>query len=231
MRSTGVRVGFLWENFASMSEATGSRAAELAAGQVESIVAAAQEGAEQLTAEAQREAEELRERGRQEAAQVLEAAQAEAGGLTDAARQEADHTRAEARREARELTEGARHHAEELATEAQRQADQLREQSRREAESRVAEAEEASTQVLAEARSRSGGLNRLGLALSEQGERLLRDVQAAHRRMQSDLRVESPRRASATEREPSEKAPERRPRSRSRNPLELDVPNWVGPDR
>jgi hypothetical protein len=43
--------------------------------------------------------------------------------------------------------------------------------------------------VLEEAHALHSGMRRLGEVLSDQAERMLRDVQAAHRRMQADLRV------------------------------------------
>ena len=53
----------------------------------------------------------------------------------------------------------------------------------------MAAAERAAAEVLEEARALSGGLRQLGRSLEEQADRILRDVQAAHRRMQADLRV------------------------------------------
>jgi hypothetical protein len=102
--------------------------------------------------------------------------------------------------------------------------------------------------VLSEAKVLSTGLRRLGESLSEQGERILRDVSAAHKKMQGDLRVgpsgepppRAPRRPSdsheaellATVRQAEEERegePRRRPSAPARkNPIDdLDVPNWV----
>ena len=58
-------------------------------------------------------------------------------------------------------------------------------------EGRVSDAEKASARVLEEAKTLSSGLRQLGASLQSQGERILRDVQAAHKRMQADLRVGS----------------------------------------
>jgi hypothetical protein len=145
-------------------------AAELAAQQVESIVSAAQAAAEQLMEEGRQEADAIRARGRQEAAEPLE----------------------RARRQALELSADARREAERLLADARKEAAQTREQTRRAVEGRVAGAEEAADRVLEEARVLSAGLRRLGKALGEQGERIMRDVQTAHRRMQADLRVGPP---------------------------------------
>jgi cell division septum initiation protein DivIVA len=218
-----------------MSAQSGSRAAEIAAQQVESIVSAAQAAADRLRQEAEREAQEIRERGERDAARRL------------------DETRAEALR----LGQDARREADRLMADAQRDAAQLREQTRRQVEGRVAAAEKAAADVLEEARTLSGGLQRLGQMLGNQGERILRDVQAAHRRMQADLRVapeplpetapsrsprpargraderedealETLRRAVAGEREPRTGRERPARASERRSPIDdLDVPSWV----
>ncbi len=74
---------------------------------------------------------------------------------------------------------------------ARREAAELREKTRRASEEQTAAAKKASAEVLSEAQALSAGLRRLGESLGSQAERILRDVQAAHRRMQADLRVES----------------------------------------
>jgi len=53
----------------------------------------------------------------------------------------------------------------------------------------TASARQACADVLAEAEALSAGMRRLGETLGSQAERMLRDVQAAHRQMQADLRV------------------------------------------
>jgi multidrug efflux pump subunit AcrA (membrane-fusion protein) len=215
-----------------------SQAALFASQQVESIVAAAQGAADELTRQAQAEAEQIRA----------------------AAQAEAEHATAEAQRQAAAAGLEARQSANSMLEEARTEAEQTREQARRAAESRVAAAEEAAEQVLSEAKVLSTGLRRLGESLSEQGERILRDVTAAHRRMQGDLRVgpsDEPRPARsetrprsrteerimrpadpreeellATVRQAEEQRegdrPARRPAAGRENPIEdLDVPNWV----
>ena len=211
-------------------EGQGSRAAEIAAGYVESIVAAAEQSANELTEKARREAEEVRAKAREEAARELD----------------------DARRKAVELGQDARRSASEQIAEAQKEAEQIREQTRRQIESRVAEAEEAAARVLEEARTLSSGLRQLGGSLQSQGERILRDVQAAHKRMQADLRIElpepeprprdretgrggssdshaTPEERAALERAASElREGTRRPARPPQNPLDdLDVPRWV----
>ena len=222
--------------------ASSSRAADIAAQQVESIVSAAQAAADQLRSEAERDAEAIR-----------------AAGERDAARH-VDKARAEALR----LGQDARRDSENLLADAEREASELRERTRRESQERVATAEAAAGEVLEEARALSSGLQRLGQMLGNQGERILRDVQAAHKRMQADLRVspepsperpssprrtapsraaagedealETLRRAVSGEREGGTEGGSREPRPREssagrQNPIEdLEVPNWVEPD-
>ena len=129
------------------AEGSGSRAAELAAHQVEAIVAAAEQSAEELRLQAARDAERITEKALHEARGELDSARAEA--------------------------------------------EQLRAQARREVRGRLAAAEDAAAQVLEEAKTLSSGLRQLGATLQSQGERILRDVQAAHKRMQAELRVAS----------------------------------------
>jgi hypothetical protein len=88
--------------------------------------------------------------------------------------------------------------------------------ARREADERIARAEQAAAEALAQAEAISGGLRQLAGSLEGQAERILRDVQAGHRRLMGDLRVELPRGSTSD-----------RPRPRG-NPLEdLDVPRWA----
>jgi hypothetical protein len=202
----------VWDNRLVMSVGGSghSRAAELAAQQVESIVSAAQAAADEVKLQAEQEAEAIRAQGRQEAGAELE----------------------RARTEAVQLGQEARKDAKSLVDDAERESAQIREQTQRAVEGKVADAEERAEQVLAEAETLSTGLRRLGETLSDQGGRILRDVQSAHRRMQADLRVAP----SGSERPRSSRSPGEGARDasggRSRNPLEdLEVPNWVGRER
>jgi vacuolar-type H+-ATPase subunit E/Vma4 len=197
-----------------MAHEPGSRAAELAAQQVESIVGAAQASADLVQQEAAREAE----------------------GIIAQARRDAEKELDRARAEAAKLGEQARRDAESQVEEASNESAQIREQTQRAVEGRVADAEEKAARVMEEAETLSKGLRRLGEALGEQGGRILRDVQAAHRRMQADLQVAAPdpeetlRRARSA-RTPADSGQERVGGGR-RNPFEeIDVPGWVGPDR
>jgi F0F1-type ATP synthase membrane subunit b/b' len=198
--------------------------AELAAQEVESIVSAAQAAADEIRRAAERDAEALRDRGRHDAERDL----------------------GEARRRAVMLGQDARREAERIVAEAQTEARQTREQTRRAVEGRVAGAERAAVEVLEEARTLASTLRRMGDALGAHGERILSDVQGAHRRMQAELRVgpdpdrrpEPPpgrsagrfaRREPASTPRPTRPAATRSPAgSERRNRLEeLEVPSWV----
>ena len=89
------------------------------------------------------------------------------------------------------MGQDARQEAEALVGDARKESEQVREQTQRAVEGRVAGAEKAAAEVLEEAQALSGGLRQLGRSLEEQADRILRDVQAAHKRMQADLRVQS----------------------------------------
>jgi hypothetical protein len=217
-------------------EGTGSKAAEIAAQYVESIVAAAEESAAKLEKEAQEKAEEIRAKARKDAEREID----------------------RARKKAVELDQDARRSASSQIEEAEKEAEQVREQTRRQIEGRVAAADDAATQVLEEARTLSSGLRQLGSSLQSQGERILRDVQAAHKRMQADLQVNlvepeapsgrvrpvprrrvaevgsgptaTPEERAAIERAASElrDSPRSRRRRSGDNPFDdLDVPSWV----
>jgi hypothetical protein len=193
-----------WENRSAMSGEHDPQAADLAAEQVEAIVAAAQAAAQRITDEAERGAEAIRARGRRDAEEELE----------------------RARKQALEFDADTRREAKRLVDEALRESRQIKAQTRRAVEGRVAGAEEAAAQVLEEAHALSTGLHRLGQLLGEQGERILREVRAAHQRMQADLRVGPP---------DADEPPEPRPRTarvardRATAPRrdDLQVPTWV----
>lgn len=207
-----------------MTEPSRFSAADHAAGQVEQIVGAAQKAADQIVAEANAEREKARADAHKIADKELEAA----------------------RKEAILLTQDARRDIEDMLSDARREASDLRAQTDRAVEGRVAGAEKAAAEVLSEARALTGGLRQLGKALEEQAEKILRDVQAAHKRMQADLRVDSgparesfsepELRASRTQDEPER--PERRPRpardlerdSDGDSDSPFEVPSWVGRD-
>lgn len=229
-----------------MSAPSGQRASELAAQQVEQIVSAAQAAAEQIRTEAQAERQDIRKAARREGEEAVKQA-----------RRSAQEDLTEARKEAIHLGQDARRDAGLLLSDAQQEAAQIREKARRAVDGRVAAAERAAADVLEEARALSAGLHQLGKALEDHADRILRDVQAAHKRMQADLRVGSvpddddPLRSLAREtgsdrsaeggasrsvsvrresREPAEPdGADGAPRGRRRNPFEeIELPPWVG---
>ena len=202
-----------------MSARPTTRASDVAARQVEQIVNAAQEAAEQIREEARRELVEIRKRGEGEVEKELN----------------------RARKEAILLTQEARRDAEDILKDANAEATRLRESTERAVQGRVASAEKAAAEVLAEARVLSGGLQQLGRSLEEQANRILRDVTAAHKKMQADLRIASPAEravtASGPEQEPARPAArlaadassprQAEPSRRRRNPFEdIEVPTW-----
>ena len=208
-----------------MSANPGPRASDLAARQVEQIVSAAQAAAEKLRADA-----------------------------TEHARRSAADELRKAQKEAIVLERDARRDAEAILGDAQAEAARVREKARRSVDGRVAAAERAAAEVLEEARALSGGLQQLGKALEAHADRILREVTAAHKRMQADLRVARPAAAGTSEppddvkadpastgagparkgAEPSTpKQPSRddeaQSRRKRRNPFEeMEVPTWVG---
>ncbi|MDQ3936234.1 MAG: hypothetical protein M3340_16565, partial [Actinomycetota bacterium] len=86
-----------------------------------------------------------------------------------------------------------------------KEAARILEIARKEADERVARAQQAADEALRQAEAISTGLRRLGESLEGQAERILRDVQAGHRRLMADLRVELPAR------EPAPREPAREP--------------------
>lgn len=207
-----------------MSAPPPERTADVAARQVEQIVAAAQEAAEQIRAEARQELLELRGRAEREIEEIRAGARREGEQELNAARQEAAL-----------LTQDARRDAEGILADANAQSAEIRDRTERAVQGRVASAERTAAEVLAEARALSSGLHQLGRSLEDYAERILRDVAAAHKRMQADLRVSSPtrERAQPASEEHRDEDGARFPRSspaagRGRaNPFDdLEVPAW-----
>ena len=199
-----------------MSAQPGRRASELAAQQVEQIVTAAQAAAEEIRKEAQLERQDIRKTARREGKETVKQAH-----------RAAQEELAEARKEAIHLGQDARRDADALIGDAEDEAAQIRDKARRGVEGRTAAAERAAADVLEEARALSTGLQQLGKALEDHANRILRDVQAAHKRMQADLRVsavpdeEDPLRSLARESDAASDSPDASP-SRSRPPGRRD---------
>ncbi|HEY1274267.1 MAG TPA: hypothetical protein VGF25_05130 [Thermoleophilaceae bacterium] len=183
---------------------------ELAATQVKEVVAAAQAAAERIKEEARRVAEE----------ELAEA------------RRAADEELEHARRQAIEFDRDTRREANRIVDEAKREAAATRAETQRAVEGRVERAERAASEVLADAQALSEGLRQLGELLTEQGERILREVHAAHRQMQADLKVGPGRPGAGAE--PADLPPAARERPRpgtSQGRERLDVPTWVAGQR
>jgi hypothetical protein len=205
-----------------------SRAAELAAQQVEQIVEAAQLAAEQIKLDAAAAAEQRRAKLEAEFAQKSDALEAQVGQMRADATREAEKERAEAAAESKQVRDDAL-----------KEAARLGQQAQEEATERVAIAEKAADEALADARAISSGLRRLGQTLEEYAERILRDVQAGHRRLRGDLRIagggppatpgERARRAAPEDdHEPAAGSGARR----GANPFDdIDVPSWVARDK
>lgn len=210
-----------------------SKAAELAASQVEQIVEAAQIAAEAIKLDAGKTAQERRAAIDAELAKHREAIETEIKTLRENATAAAEKERAEAAAEAKKMRDEAFKEAAELGA-----------QSQTEAAERVALAEKAADEALADARAISSGLRVLGQSLEDYAERILRDVQSGHRRLRGDLRIagggppptpaERARRAAESDDE-GRAAPggTRSGSSRGRgNPFEdIDLPSWVARDK
>jgi hypothetical protein len=205
-----------------------SKAAELAARQVEQIVDAAQLAAEQIKLDAEKAATGRRAVLEAELAKRRETLESEVGKLRADATRDTEKERREAADEAKRVRD-----------EAQKEATRLTQQARTEATERVSAAEKAADEALADARAISSGLRRLGQSLESYAEQILRDVQAGHRRLRGDLRVagggppatpgERARRATAEGGDAA--STEGEPRRGRRNPFEdIDVPSWVARD-
>ncbi len=208
-----------------------SKAAEIAGRQVEQIVDAAQLAAEQIKLAAEKSAQERRA-----------AVEAELAKRREAVETEVEKLRADATREAGKERSDAATEATRLREEAQKEALDLSNSAQTEASERVAVAEKAADEALADARAISSGLRRLGEGLEDYAEKILRDVQAGHRRLRGDLRIagggapatpgERARRADTSE--TAGAGPEAKPaggRSRRGGPFDdIDLPSWVGRD-
>ena len=184
------------------------RAADIAAREVEHLVASAQAAAEQIKAEARREMDELRQRTERELEELRKKAEEEAEAIRAKAREDAEAELERARRKAIELDEDVR----------------------KEGARRIAEAQRAADDALEEARAISRGLRQLAETLTEQAGRILRDVQAGHRRITAELRVPASELGPAGRRRAAE-APESRLRPPGAGEAaggdDLDVPSWL----
>ena len=164
-------------------------------------------------------------------AAIVTAAEQAANEIAANAEREARELEREAEREVKKTRQDAQVELDKLKEEAQAEAVKIGEIARREADERIAAAQVAADQALDQAQAISAGLRQLGASLEGQAERILRDVQAGHRRLMGDLRMEGAGRdRPATDDELADRVRGGRSGSgSSANPLaDIDLPRWVG---
>jgi cell division septum initiation protein DivIVA len=116
-------------------------------------------------------------------------------------------------------TRDAHEEARRIRHEAERRARDIHDDARRQAQAMLGEARAAADAVLEDAKKLTNALRTTGAALSAEADRLLRDVQLAHRELLSELRLPG-----VAERERSARAPRPQP-----EPEEIfEPPDWVG---
>ena len=149
---------------------------------------------------------------------IVEAAERSAQQMRREAEQEAERIRSEAKRVGREQLEHARRKALQLGEDARAEAEQTRAEAAREAAKAVEAAREAADLALAEAEALADRLRTAGEALGRSAERVVADVQAAHRALLADLRVDL-----------LDAAPPAEGARRGRKPATPfeDLPDWV----
>ncbi|MEA2398664.1 MAG: hypothetical protein QOK25_2220 [Thermoleophilaceae bacterium] len=157
-------------------------------------------------------------------AAIVTAAEQAANEIAANAEREARELERETEREVKKVRQDADAEIAQRKEEAQTEAVKIGELARKEAEERIANAQVAADRALEQAEAITAGLRQLGASLEGQAERILRDVQAGHRRLMADLRVEGAgrSRSGVLDDEP-------RPRSSGANPLDdIEPPRWVG---
>jgi cell division septum initiation protein DivIVA len=116
-------------------------------------------------------------------------------------------------------TREAHEEARRIRHEAERRARDIQEEARNQAQAMLAEARAAADSVLEDAKKLADALRTTGEALSAEADRLLRDVQLAHRELLGELRLPG-----VAERERAARAPRPRP-----EPEEIfEPPDWIG---
>lgn len=191
---------------------------------------------------------------------IVRAAETAAEGVRTEARRESERLRGEAEAEAQSIRAGALREADRHLEEVRKKVGELEREGRREVAQRISEAQQAADEMLAEARAVHSGLRQLGTALSNHAERILRDVQASHRRMTGELRLPgagspdpaapasaeaggmTPAEAAALRRAVSDTEPPEERRSTARGRASgrqaprsdgfdgIEVPDWVDPN-
>jgi len=212
-----------------VSELSSARIGEIISQKVEAILAAADTTAARLREEAAAEVADRR--------QALER---EVDRQRADARRDAAKAIEDARREATKAIEDARREAGKAIEDARREAREMKARAAQEGDAQLARAQAAANEAAAEAKAVSSGLKQLGYSLTDQAERILRDVQAAHKRLTADLRVAgsgssaiAPERTRPGGRESGTGGRGTRKRaetSRARPAEDIDVPPWLEPD-
>jgi cell division septum initiation protein DivIVA len=117
-------------------------------------------------------------------------------------------------------TRDAHEEARRIRHEAERRARDIQDDARRQAQALLGEARTAADAVMEDAKKLTEALRTTGAALSAEADRLLRDVQLAHRELLSELRLPG-----VAERDRAARAPRPRPQE----PEEIfEPPDWVG---
>ncbi|MGI8513235.1 MAG: hypothetical protein ACR2NH_11500 [Solirubrobacteraceae bacterium] len=172
-------------------------------------------------AEADRAAAYRVEAAEAEALEVLAAAQTESARIITAAAEESERARILSAQTVRDLEDAARGEAERIQREADEYAALVRSAADQEARSRTAEPRRVAREVLDEGSQLSANLSELSVSMRNNSERLLRDVQAAHRQLTARLESFAPDAPAAAER------PTRPSRSGTEGDVDLDVPEFI----
>lgn len=133
-------------------------------------------------------------------------------------------------RDAERLREEARRDATAELETARQRAVELEQDARKKAQQRIAEAQKAADNALEEAKALSAGLRQLGESLTEHASRILRDVQAGHRRLSADLRIANAGEDARARGESREEGARRRLVAEPSSPSPFDaieVPEWL----
>jgi cell division septum initiation protein DivIVA len=116
-------------------------------------------------------------------------------------------------------TRDAHEEARRIRHDAERRARDIQEDARRQAQAMLGEARAAADAVLEDAKKLTEALRTTGAALSAEADRLLRDVQLAHRELLSELRLPG-----LAERDRAARPPRPKP-----EPEEIfEPPDWIG---
>jgi vacuolar-type H+-ATPase subunit H len=214
----------------------GSSGARTSADRVASILAAAEQTAEQVRLEAEEKLKARVAEGDRAAQYRIDAAEEEASELVAEARAEADRVLREARELDEQVRTTATSEALSIIAKAQQNADDTLAAAAEAASRNRTDAERYSREMITDARSTAeavktegtelvGNLRQLGDSLRSNAERLLRDVQSLHSQMISRIEaVEAARRAHGL---PTTRPERTRRRASSEDDEVPDVPEFI----